>query len=450
MHRCPRQLEIKGAWQLRCASKLNWPRFFCRIDQLILSAGIIGCFAGKASAQTQPLAQPFAAPLIGQVSIKSPLSTTAVENRPRFAIVPSLRTVYDSNPLRFAANDTEPRDNIRVTPGIDLDYKRLFGRVSLTVSGSAGYDYNSRYNFLNRSRLNFNGAARAPVGAICSLDTSASYERATFDLNDIQTADTEEQLGAISTTQSYTINAGCKREAGFAPFAGFNYQQLDNSRARFFNTRRSAGTVGLSYSQPSIGTLSLNATYTRIHRTFIANLTGINDDTSLYGFALGLNRSVSPRFRINVAGGLTKAVPNRDGVRSFSGATYSGRLEWVPTSRILITGAAGRQVTSQNGISSTYVIRNDYTLTAGFKASDKSQITLAGSRAKRDFRGEDLTPFLQPLRNDKVDSLSANYTYNLTRRVRIGLGISHRWRKADNPVYDYQSTVLSSSIGANF
>lgn len=434
----------------RCASEQSWLRSYWRTDHLLLAAGIVGCVAGKASAQTAPSAQPAAAPVIGQVSIKSPLSTTAVENRPRFGLVPSLRTVYDSNVLRFVDLDNGPRDNIRVTPGIDLNYNRLFGRVALGVSGSAGYDYNSRFDFLNRSRINFKGTARAPVGAICSFNTTASYDRATFDLNDTQTDNTQDVVGAVSTIQNYSVNAGCNRNAGFAPVAGFTYQQLDNGQSRFFNSQQSIANLGVSYSQPSIGTLSVNAVYTKLRRPFIAELTGIGDDTNLYSFALGLNRSVSPRFRINIAGGLTKAVPQRDGVRSFLGASYTGRLEWLPTSRIIVTGTMARQVTSQNGISATYAILEEYMLSVGYKASAKSQITLAGNRTQRDFRGESLTSFLEPLRADRLTSVSANYNYNLTRRLRVSLGASHRWRKADNPFYDYRSTVLSSSIGANF
>lgn len=445
-------MKRTGAWQLllRRASEQAWPRTCWRTKQLTLAAGILGCVAGKATAQTEPSAQPVAAPLVGQVTVKSPLSTALAENHPRFALVPSLRTVYDSNVLRFVDLGDGPRDNIRVTPGIDLDYSRLLGRVSLNISGSAGYDYNSRFKFLNQSRINFNGRVRAPVGAICSFDVTASYDRATFDLNDTQTNNTQDAVAARSTILNYGINTACKRSAGFAPSAGFNYQKIDNSQVRFFNNRRYTANLGLLYSKPSVGTLSANVVYTKLQRPFIAELIGVNDDTDILSIGLGLNRAVSPRIRVNIVGGFTKAMPQRAAVRSFVGASYSGRLEWLPNSRVILTGTLGRQVTNQNGISATYVIREDYALSAGYKASAKSQITFSGSRTQRDFRGESLTSFLEPLRADRLSSISANYSYDLTRRLRISVGASQRWRKADNPFYNYKSTVLSSSIGAHF
>lgn len=449
-----------GAMQLsRFASTQNL-RPCWSICQLAVAAGIIGWLTGTASAQTQsekPIVgqsgirtQSFAEPFVGQVPVASPLSTNLVQNRPRFTLVPSLRTVYNSNLVVYTAEGDGARDNLRVTPGIDLDYNRLFGRVLLDVRGSAGYDYNSRFKLLNQSRINFEGTARAPVGSVCSAVGTASYTKATFDFNDIQAGNSGTEVGQSSTILNYGITAGCQRSAGFSPVGSFEFQRLSRSRSRVFNSELSVGSLGLLYSQPSVGTLSLVGTYTEIRRPFIAELTGVNDDTNVYDFAVGINRSVSPRLRIDISGGLTRAIPQRASVQSFTGASYNGRVEWLPTSRVVVTGTMSRQVTNQNGISATYVVRENYTLSADFKASAKSQITLAGSRVQRDLRGESLTPTLIPLRTDKLSSLSASYNYDLTSRLRVSLGVSHRWRTADNPIYDYESNLLSSSIGAHF
>lgn len=448
----------------RFASKQS-QRLCWGIRQFTVAAGIFTGFVGNASAQTAPAqsdapavgqtgikTQPFAAPLFGQVPNTSPLSNTVAQNRDRFTLVPSLRAVYDTNVARYFSLDqnNSARDNIRITPGIDIKYNRLLGRVFVDISGSAGYDYNSRFKRLDQSRINFNGTARAPVGAICSLTATTSYSKTSTDLNDAQSDNIGTEFGATSIIFDYSVKAGCERAAGFSPVGSFYSQHISRSRSRFFNSRRSVANLGLVYSQPSVGTLSITTAYTQIRRPFIGELTGFNDDTNVYDFAVGINRSVSPRLRLNVTGGLTKAKPQRAAVQSFTGASYSGRLEWLPTPRLVMTGTVARQVTNQNGISATYVIREDYTLSAQFKASAKSQITFGGSQVHRDFRGESLTPFLIPLRTDEVTTLSANYNYDLTPRLRVGLGVSHRWRKAGNPIYDYSSTVLSSSIGAHF
>lgn len=414
----------------------HWPTHHQAPTYFILAVGMAVSVAGGASAQTVS-DQPLAAPFIGSTS-------NADNNQPRFSLVPSVRTAYNTNVLR---NDelSGPRDNVRVTPGIDLNYQRQFGRVALGISGSAGYDFNSRFRFLDQSRIDFNGSVQAPLGSVCSITAEASYDKLSFDLND-----TQANAGSTSTTQVYDVHANCLRRGGFTPVAGFTYRSIEAGQSSFFDYRQYTESLGLAYGQPSLGTITLNATAMQMRRPDLAELTGFNDNTDIYTLALGLDRAVSPRIQISARAGATKVIPRRASVRRFLGASYSGQVKWLPTPRFNVTGTAVREVTSQNGISATYVIRKSYALSAGLQVSAKSRIGLAGSHTLRDFRGGDLTPALQPIRTDRTSIVSANYSYDLSRRLRLGFALSHRWRKADNPFYDYKSTALSSSIGAHF
>jgi hypothetical protein len=375
--------------------------------------------------------------------------TATTDNRPWFTIVPSVRSAYETNALRNTvasgnADAGDSRENLRVTPGIDLAYRREFGRVAVNVSGSAGYDFNSKFRFLNQSRIDFNGLARAAVSGSCSIAAKASYSRSRFDL-----IETQADAGSASITQIYDVRANCAR-AGFNPVAGVTYRSLESSQASFFDYREYTETLGLAYTQPSIGTVTLNGSTMQLRRPNLFALIGVNDSTDVYSLSLNLDRSVSPRIQISAGGGITKANPHRPNVPEFLGASYSAQLKWLPTPRFTITASALRNLNSQGGISATYVIVEDYRLEAVFQLSAKSQIGLGGSRTLRDFRGDDLTPALQPLRADRRTVISARYSYDVSRRLRVGLGLSHRSRKADNSFYNYKSTTLSSSIGANF
>ncbi len=428
----------------RCASERRQCRPYRGSACLILAVGIVGGITSEANAQTAPLGQPTAASIIGQVPANSPLSTTKVDNSPRFALVPSVRTVYETNTLGYV-EVRGPRDNVRVTPGLDLNYRRQFGRVALGVSGSAGYDFNSRFRYLNQRRIDFSGSAQAPVGAVCSFRTQANYDTFRYDLND-----TQAQVGSVSTTQVYGVSASCARGAGFSPVGRFNFRSLSSSRTHFFDYKQYIGNLGVAYAQPSIGTVTLSGTVAKLHRPFLIELTGVNDDTDVYSLTLGLSRSVSPRVRISASGGITKADPKRRGVAGFAGASYNAEVDWSPIPRFTVSGTGIREVTNQNGISATYVIRENYGLSGTLQVGGKSNIRLSGNRSRSDYRGEDLTPSLLPVRVDRFSSVSSSYSYNLSRRLRASVSLSHRWRKADNPLYDYTSTALSSSIGANF
>jgi hypothetical protein len=407
---------------LLCAPKRSWqdPGY------IVLTLGIAVGVAGGASAQT-----------------------AGANNQPRLSIVPSVRTSYETNALRNtnASQDGElggSRDNLRVTPGIDVAYRRRFGRVAVVISGLAGYDFNSRLRFLNRSRINFNGSAQGRVSGTCSIALNASYNRSSFDL-----IETQVNAGSASITQIYDVRANCTR-AGFSPVVGVTYKSLEASQTSLFDYKQYTESLGLAYTQPSIGTVTLKASTMQLRRPNLAALTGVNDGTDVYIVSLGLDRSVSHRIQISASGGVTKANPQRSNVPAYFGASYGAELKWLPTPKFIITASAVRELTSQNGISATYAIVQDYSLNAALQLSAKSQISLSGSRTLRNFRGDDLTPALRPIRADRRTTLSAKYNYDLSRRFRIGLGLTRRWRNADNSFYDYKSTILSSSIGAHF
>ena len=412
----------------------------------MLAAAVAAGVTGSARAQSAPPDEQVAAPLIGQVFLNnSPLSPTVADNQPRFTLVPSLSETYNTNVLGYVLV-RGARDNVRTTPGIDLDYRRLFGRVAVSVSGSGGYDFNSRFSFLNQSRIHLDGTARAPVGATCGAKTEVTFDKLRFDPGNTQAA-----VGSASTTQTYDVLVNCQRLEGFSPVVEGTYRSLDTSQSLYLNYKQYVEVFGIAYTQPSLGTATLSGAAVQLRRPGLMALFGFSDDTNVYSGSFGLNRSISPRLQFNVAAGVSKADPQRSSVRGFFGPSFNGQIQWLPTPRFVFTGTAVRAVTNQNGVAATYIIRTDYTLSASWEASAKSGLSLNGGRTERNYRGEDSTPnLLPPIHSDQTTSVSGRYNYNLTRKLRLGLTLSHVWRRADPTLYNYSATIASSSIGARF
>ncbi len=402
-------------------------------------------FAQAAPVVAQPDAPPFAQPLLGQVPANAALSVVAAGNADRFSVSPSLNAVYDTNVLRRAQPDGTETGNFRITPGISIALRRALGRVALNLSGTAGYDFNSRYRFLNRSRIDFVGGIRAPVGAICNANFTANYDQYQFDLGDVT-----QTLGSTTRNQNYDLALGCQRKAGFSPVAGVTYHVGSSGGISLFDYTQLSERGGIAYAQPSLGVVTLTAAASQLRRPNIVDTVGIDDSTDIRSLTLSLDRGVSQRVQLSVALGYTEANPNRGGVSSFSGLSYNGRINWNIIPLFSVTATAVRQVTSQNGISATYVIRDDYQASANWQFSRASQVSLSASRINRDFRGEGLTPTLAPVLADRTTIAAASYHYDTARWLRLGLGVSHQWRTADNALYNYQSTIISGSIGTRF
>ncbi|RYF50891.1 MAG: hypothetical protein EOO38_04570 [Cytophagaceae bacterium] len=211
-----------------------------------------------------------------------------------------------------------------------------------------------------------------------------------------------------------------------------------------------SGRGGIAYAKPSIGIVTLTAAASKLRRPNIGQAVDANDSTDVRVFTISLDRAVSQRVQLNLAAGYTEAKPNRVGVQGFAGLSFNGRINWNIVPLFSLTGTASREVNSQNGISATYVIRDEYVTSVNWQLSHASQVSLLGSRVNRDLRGEVRVSAVAPLLADRTTSISAAYRYNTSRRIQLGLRARRQWRTADNPIYTYRSTIISGSLGTRF
>lgn len=410
--------------------------------------GVAATLAGSpvfGQTASTPNGPPFAQPMLGQVTANDAVSVVAEGNADRISVTPSLNTVYDTNVLRRAQPDGTDTSNFRTTPNIKLVMRRSFGRLAINANGSAGYDFNSRYRFLNRSRIDLAGNVKAPVGAICSANLAIKYDQYQFELDDVT-----QTLGATTRNQDYDIALGCQRSAGFSPVAGATYHTASSGNLSLFNFNQLSGRGGIAYAKPSIGIVTLTAAASKLRRPNIGQAVDANDSTDVRVFTISLDRAVSQRVQLNLAAGYTEAKPNRVGVQGFAGLSFNGRINWNIVPLFSLTGTASREVNSQNGISATYVIRDEYVTSVNWQLSHASQVSLLGSRVNRDLRGEVRVSAVTPLLADRTTSISAAYRYNTSRRIQLGLRARRQWRTADNPIYTYRSTIISGSLGTRF
>lgn len=366
-------------------------------------------------------------------------------NRPRLVVTPSVRTIYDSNVLRYNDDADGPRDNVRVTAGVDVLVRRTFGRTALNVAGTVGYDFNSRFKFLNRTRIELAGGARTPVGAICQVALDASYYQFQFDLGDV-----DRIVGATTRLQTYDLGVSCNRAAGFSPLAGVTYTDRSSGSSGLFSSNTLGARAGVSYAKPSLGVLTLSASRARIRRPGVRDLLGNDDGTNITQVSLGLSRNVAPRFGFSAGFGYVTANPKRAGVSAFSGLSFNGEATWRPKPRFVVTGSADRQVTSQNGINATYVIRDNYQLGVSYQLSRASRFRVSAVHVNRDFRGREALPLATGIGRDSTDILTGSYSYDAARLLRYTFSVSQRWRDADVSRFDYKSTVAAVGIGAKF
>ncbi len=378
--------------------------------------------------------------------LRTPYAQAVAGNEQRFIILPSVTAAYETNTVPYSNGSRNGNvGNGRVTPGIDVVINRLIGATRFTLSGQAGYDFNTRFKSLNQPRINLGSSAAVPIGGRCTLGLGASYRQFRFDQSDLT-----QTINAKSRQQGYSGNFSCPRAVGFSPVVGASYIKQTSDDLAIFDYTTIAVNGGLSYAKPSLGVVSVTVGHQTSRRPEIRRVTGIDDRTDVNSINVGLSRAVSPRLQLQLSGGYFKADPHRAGVRSTSGLSYDATVVYAPSPRFTVTASAARNVTNEGGVSATYVTVEDYRLGLGWRLSAPSAVNLEAQRTHRSFRGEDILNATSPIGRDRVTQVAASYSLDALTRLRFTAGVRHLWRDSANRLYDYQTTIFSASVGARF
>lgn len=358
--------------------------------------------------------------------------------------------VYDTNVLRGnAGRFLGEGDNVRVTPRLDLAVRQDLGRTQLNGALSAGYDFNSRYGFLDQFRIGASGSARLPLGAFCSVRPRLAYQRYQSDLGDLAIVG-ENQTQLVS----YSVEGACDRPVGFSPYAELTYDRGTNSEPGRIggDYRTRGGRIGVDYNRPSLGVIRLFGGMRVIERPVLRQITGIADKTTVTQAGVQITRAVAPRLSGTASVSYLNADPDRPGVESYGGLGFSADLTYRPMPDWRFTIGGSRDVTSEPAISATYVLRDQLRADVEWQLTARSSIDLNADYFRRSFRGEDINIGnlgLPPRGSDRTIAFGGRYNYDL-RRFRLSLGAGYRDRAADNDFYDYDAFSLIGSIRAKF
>ncbi len=361
----------------------------------------------------------------------------------------SVNTFYDGNVLRTSAarGFTGPKDNLRVTPQVDGHIRRSIGRYSVNAGASVGYDFNSRFKFLNQVRIAATGNAAVPLSATCFVRPSVSYQRLQADLGDLTTI-----RNNTAELTSYAATISCNRQVGFSPYLELRQDSGTNSEPRRFvaNYRSRTVTGGVDYNKPSLGTLRLFASYRKIERPKLRDLLGINDGAEVKSAGIELIRAVAPRLSGRLSASIVDVNPVRNNVSGFTGAGYSAALTYRPSPRLRVVGEFERSVTSETSISATYSVTDSLRLSPRLQLSERSDLSGSASYTHRSFRGENVVPGFIARGADSTLALGGTYGFDLRQRLRLGATVGYRRRRSDNAFFNYSSLGGGGNVTVRF
>jgi hypothetical protein len=417
-----RRETMQNAWNKRAG----------RVGDAVMAVALTGSLAPVAEAQI--------------IRANTPLNVSAEGNTDRLRILPVVTSVYDSNLYRSEdLGATGPRDNIRVSPGASIGLNRIFGRTRVGLDGTLGYDFNTRFKQLNAERINLSANVTTPVGSPCTVSGSAAFDRSQFDF-----ANTDVATTASNQRQTYDLSGTCNRSSGFFPTIGINFVADSNSQRAALESDQVTIRGAVGYSKPSLGRVQLVVAVSKISRPNIKSLLGINDDTTISFAEVVFSRAVSPRVSFDVGLGITHAQPARSDVAPFTGPSFDASVSIRPIPRFIIAFTAARSVQNQSGYSATYIIADNYGVSASYQLSARTTATVFAQQSHRDPRGQDLLQLVKPRGNDTQRQVGVGYSFDFRKSLRFNLSLARRSSTVENQVYNYSATSASAGVSARF
>jgi hypothetical protein len=323
------------------------------------------------------------------------------------------------------------------------------GRQVIFLQGIAGYVSYARNGVLNRDRIDLSGGVDGNLG-YCRPKIVGGYARRQSDLADLDAGrvkNAEEQRYVV-------LEARCGRGFGFAPVATLLTASVRNSTTARKNSDSDThgGSLGMSYSRPTFGTLSLLGTYTKTRypeRLVLVGPDELHDTWEIYSAGLRFERQIGSRIRGNIGGSYSALNSNLPTVKDLKGITYDAQLTLQPSYRLQTRLAFTRQFVPAKRVNVSYVIANTYNAEAEYAFGSRLRLIVSGSIKDRTYRLSNTLGTTGPT-DERIKMLSGRLKFQANRRMTFELNVENEKRDSNVPLFDFESKRIGLTTKAYF
>jgi hypothetical protein len=358
----------------------------------------------------------------------------------------SLTETYDSNVARrsdaaTSATRLKPED-YRTTVNLNLDVLKAVGRQSLFLAGDVGYNYYDRNTVLDRQRIGLEGGvvARAAICQVVLSDKVASAQTS-LDLLINTVIENEQNVNTVSASGQ------CSRGVGIAPTFSIASTQIRNSASlmKGQDNDSTSGSIGLAYSRPVLGRVSIfaqqtNTDYTKASPIFV--LTGRTPGYELKAVGISFERAVGERLSLSSHLSYSSISQKISAQSNFEGLTYGGRLMIAPNHRASLELTGERAVRPSLQVGSTYELLEDYAENLTYRLSERLSLTGGATQSRITYAGTVSGPTLV-LPGQSVQRVFGGVTYDFLRRNTIRLEVRQEERRSNVAAFNYESNQVS-------
>jgi hypothetical protein len=363
----------------------------------------------------------------------------------------TFETAYETNVSGGAASVAGARglkqDDFIFTPTLLVDLFKTFGRESLFLTGSAGYNFYAYNGTLNRENIDLAGGGNAQIGP-CRTTVTGVYDRRQQQLENL----TRLAVQDVYSETSLGVQGACGRAIGFQPTFSFNQTWTNSTQQQQQSTdyNSTGGSGGIAYVTPTFGNLTVSGNYTStrfVNRVIALGPIQLQDGYDTYGGGVSYSRLLGARIQGVVSLSYTTVQPYI-GSAGFSGPTYSLDVTYRVGGRLSLHGNVTHDIQPSNVIDSDYYIETKGQIEASYLFSSRLDATVGFSDSARNFKGPALMPAVD-LTHDTLESVYGTVTYSL-RKVYVSLDVRHEYRSANLSGFSYPNTRVGFTVGTKF
>jgi hypothetical protein len=383
--------------------------------------------------------------------------TTRITQGRAWRVDVGVATQADSNFQRLPPG--EEVGALRVTPLIDAGIGVMAGRQQLFFGGKIGRDFFINKSDFNRSLWAAGGGVAWQLGARCSGVIGAEAGEQLL----VQTSDQATFTPNVQTTKSVAGSANCQTAGGlgFGGVVRHDTASNDTPSRAVFDYRSTSFAPNISYGNNTLGQFSIGATISNV--TFpqrsVATPSGFVDDgiATLNG-RFGYSRALGTRLQVTAGVSYLKTQPDPEEVlaldatgqvvsvprEAFSGMGYDLNVGYQPSSRLTITVAADRNISTSQNVGALFTIAQSFTADVRYRIGPSLTAGLGGRRGTNTYKGSFASPTEPQARlNDRFEVIYASLDYSPVKLYSIGIDVSHQRRKSNPSTFDFNATTAA-------
>jgi hypothetical protein len=216
------------------------------------------------------------------------------------------------------------------------------------------------------------------------------------------------------------------------------------------DTNRVRGS--LTYTTPLGNSIGVEVGQSRGESGFIDTTTGVRfaDEFDEREISAVVVYALGAQLRVRGRAGHTEREYEELRDRDFSGTSYRGALDWLPTGRLRFTLEALRVPESSVDASASHILRTGQSLAVAYAATFKLVFTARFLNERRQYQRDAEAVALGLLRDDTVRTWSFGAGWEPMRHWQLGAGVDFGERRSNILGRDYDYTQYMINVRWTF